>query len=113
MDRSTITVRQEVKDRLALAKGDKSWDDFLDEVAKERLDDAIALAERRLAELRAHKAQAASLAELEQDVEQLGRTKHDKAQPRSGRRNPVGRQNPSAGAAGNSRSRRERGAAGP
>lgn len=65
MEQTTITVSVEVKRRLAQAKGERSWDDFLSEVADERLDDAIAMAERRLEELRAHKARGLSLEEVD------------------------------------------------
>lgn len=58
---TTITVSQEVKDVLAQAKGNRSWEDFLREVALHYADEAIALAELRLKELRAHKARGLSL----------------------------------------------------
>ena len=61
---TTITVSTGVRDRLAQAKGDRSWDEFLAEVADEYLEEAIALAERRLEELRAQKARGLSLAEV-------------------------------------------------
>lgn len=64
MTQTTITVSMEVKDRLAQAKGARSWDEFLREVADRYVDDAIALAERRLAELRSHKARAVTLADV-------------------------------------------------
>lgn len=64
MTQTTITVSMEVKDRLAQAKGARSWDEFLREVADRYVDDAIALAERRLAELRSRKARAATLADV-------------------------------------------------
>src|SRR5579859_972806 len=68
---TTITVRAEVKERLAQAKGNKSWDEFLDEVAEEYLDHAIALAEERLAALKAHKAKARSLLDLDREIQNL------------------------------------------
>ena len=53
---STITLRAEIKDRLALVKGSKSWDAFFSEVAdKLPVDDAIAEMEKRLTDLRARK----------------------------------------------------------
>lgn len=64
-DVTTITVRLDVKDRLAQAKGGRSWDEFLSEVADRYLDEAIALAERRLEELRAHKARTLGLDEMD------------------------------------------------
>lgn len=55
---STITLRAEIKDRLALVKGGKSWDAFFAEVADQLpVDDAIAEMESRLAELRERKVQ--------------------------------------------------------
>lgn len=55
---STITLRAEVKDRLALVKGAKSWDAFFTEVADHLpVDEAIAEMEARLAELRERKVQ--------------------------------------------------------
>ncbi|MHB8587077.1 MAG: hypothetical protein ACYDDF_14705 [Thermoplasmatota archaeon] len=52
-DHSTITLRSEIKDRLALLKGRKSWDDFLTAVADQLpVDEAIAEMESRLADLR-------------------------------------------------------------
>lgn len=111
-ERSTITVRQEVKDRLALAKGDKSWDEFLGEIAHERLDDAIALAERRLEELRTHKARTVSLSELERDIERLARDENEVTQARPRRRSAVDPPHPPKRATGNPGPRRERGAAG-
>lgn len=57
-DYSTITLRSEIKDRLALLKRDKSWDEFMAEVADQLpVDDTIAEMERRLAELRQRKVQ--------------------------------------------------------
>jgi predicted CopG family antitoxin len=103
MTRSTITVRQEVKDRLAQAKGGKTWDEFLEEVANERLDDAIALAERRLEELRTHKVRTVSLAELEQDIDKLEKgkgTADEGSQARGRRQSSVGRATPPGGKAG-------------
>lgn len=64
MPQTTITLSTEVKDRLAQAKGARSWDEFLREVADRYVDEAIALAERRLAELRARKARALTLADV-------------------------------------------------
>ncbi len=64
-DQTTITVSVGVKNRLAQAKGDRSWDEFLAEVADEYVDDAIALAERRLEELRAQKAKGLTLDEVD------------------------------------------------
>lgn len=61
---TTITLSMEVKDRLAQAKGPRSWDEFLGEVAESYLDEAIALAERRLNDLRAQRARGLSLADL-------------------------------------------------
>lgn len=61
---TTITLSVEVKDRLAQAKGARSWDEFLGDVAEEYMDDAIALAERRLEDLRAHRAQGLALADV-------------------------------------------------
>ncbi|HLE97011.1 MAG TPA: addiction module protein [Candidatus Thermoplasmatota archaeon] len=53
---STITLRSEVKDRLALLKGSRSWDDFLTDVAGHVPPDAaIEEMERRLGELRSGK----------------------------------------------------------
>lgn len=55
---STITVRSEIKDRLALLKGARSWDDFMADVAESMpADEAISEMERRLAELRERKVQ--------------------------------------------------------
>jgi predicted CopG family antitoxin len=81
---TTITVRTEVKERLAQAKGNKSWDDFLKEVADEYLDQAIALAEERLAALKAHKAKARSLIDLEREIQKLPReaNENDKRKPK-------------------------------
>ena len=64
MPQTTITLSMEVKERLAQAKGPRSWDDFLREVADRYVDEAIALAERRLAELRSRKARAVALADV-------------------------------------------------
>ena len=64
MPQTTITVSVEVKDRLAQAKGARSWDAFLREVADRYVDEAIALAEARLAELRSRKARAVTLADV-------------------------------------------------
>src|ERR1051325_1637831 len=61
---TTITLSTEVKDKLAQAKGGRSWDEFLGEVAEGYLDEAIALAQRRLDDLRAHKARSLSLADV-------------------------------------------------
>ena len=50
---STITLRSEIKDRLSLLKGNRSWDAFLEEVAASYpADEVIAEMERRLADLR-------------------------------------------------------------
>ena len=64
-DQTTITVSVAVKHRLAQAKGERSWDEFLAEVADDYVDDAIALAERRLEELRAQKAKGLTLEEVD------------------------------------------------
>ena len=64
MPQTTITLSMEVKERLAQAKGARSWDEFLREVADQYVDEAIALAERRLAELRSRKARAVTLADV-------------------------------------------------
>ncbi len=66
---STITVRQEVKDRLALLKGSRSWDDFLTEVAESLPSDgAIAEMERRLKELRTGRVQAIPWSEAKREL---------------------------------------------
>jgi hypothetical protein len=53
VDRSTISVRSDLRERLALLKSGKSWDDFLSEIADQLpVDDAIIELERRLADLR-------------------------------------------------------------
>gem|GEM_PF-4521144 len=80
---TTITVRAEVKERLAQAKGSKSWDDFLEEVADEYLDQAIALAEERLAALKAHKAKARSLLDLDREIQKLPREAKGNARART------------------------------
>lgn len=50
---STITLSVDTKRRLALVKGDRSWDDFLGEVAAAwPADDAIGDLEKRLRALR-------------------------------------------------------------
>lgn len=64
---TTIPVDPEVKERLAHAKGDQSWNEFLSRVADEFLDDAIQLAEERLAELRSRKAKTYSLADVRKE----------------------------------------------
>lgn len=57
-DYSTITLRSEIKDRLALVKGSRSWDEFMAAVADQLpVDEAIAEMEKRLAELRERKVQ--------------------------------------------------------
>lgn len=56
-----------MKERLAQAKGDPSWNEFLSRIADELLDDAIQLAEARLAELRARKAKTYGLAEVRKE----------------------------------------------
>lgn len=86
---STITVRRNVKDRLAQAKGDRSWDDFLEEVANEYLDVAIALAEKRLGDLRAHKARSVGLDEIGRDVEALREGGTPDVAPRTPAKKPV------------------------
>jgi predicted CopG family antitoxin len=95
MEQTTITVSVEVKRRLAQAKGDRSWDDFLSEVADERLDEAIVLAERRLEELRAQKARGLAL----DDVDVLRAEKKADGPKRPGRKRSVDR----AGASGGGR----------
>lgn len=65
MSTTTITISAEVKRRLAQAKGDRSWDDFLREVADDHLDVAISIAEERLAELQAHKVRGVRLADID------------------------------------------------
>ena len=64
-DQTTITVSIDVKSRLAQAKGDRSWDEFLGEVADDYIDDAIALAEQRLEELRSLKTAGLSLDQVD------------------------------------------------
>lgn len=64
-DQTTITVSTAVKNQLAQAKGERSWDDFLGEVARDYVDDAIALAEQRLHELRTLKASGLTLEEVD------------------------------------------------
>lgn len=50
---STITVRADLKDRLSILKGERSWDEFLAEVAADYpAEEAIKELERRLADLR-------------------------------------------------------------
>lgn len=61
---TTIPVDPAVKQRLAQAKGDRSWNEFLSGIADGLLDDAIQLAEARLKELRARKAKTYSLDEV-------------------------------------------------
>ncbi|HWH08103.1 MAG TPA: addiction module protein [Candidatus Thermoplasmatota archaeon] len=63
-DQTTITIRNATKARLALLKGDRSWDELMVELADHYpLDKAIAEAERRLADLRAGKAKTVPWAE--------------------------------------------------
>ena len=78
---TTITLSVEVKDRLAQAKGDRSWDEFLEEVAESYLDEAIALAERRLGELRTHKARGLSLADVRALRAERGASKETERDP--------------------------------
>ncbi|MBI4393326.1 MAG: hypothetical protein HY556_05955 [Euryarchaeota archaeon] len=50
---TTITLASSLRDRLALLKGDMSWDEFLADVAERYPSDAaIAEMERRLSDLR-------------------------------------------------------------
>lgn len=93
-DVTTITVRLDVKDRLAQAKGGRSWDEFLSEVADRYLDEAIALAERRLEELRAHKARTLGLDE----VDALRETVHERKAGPVGRARARGRGEGAGGA---------------
>lgn len=64
---TTIPVDPEVKKRLAQAKGDRSWNEFLSRIADELLDDAIRLAEERLEELRSRKAKTYTLADVRKE----------------------------------------------
>jgi hypothetical protein len=64
---TTIPVDPEVKDRLAQAKGDQSWNAFLSRIADELLDDAIRLAEERLKTLRTRKAKTFSLDDVRKE----------------------------------------------
>lgn len=53
---TTITLRSDLKDRLAFLKGKRSWDEFFAEVAERYPADAvIAEMEKRLVELRERK----------------------------------------------------------
>lgn len=55
-DVSTITLRADTKQRLALLKGSRSWDDFLSEVADEYpAEEQIVQMERRLHELKSRR----------------------------------------------------------
>ena len=68
---STITVRAEVKDRLALLKGDRSWDEFLADVADSLPpDDAIAEMKRRLHELRTGKVKAIPWRDVKREMDE-------------------------------------------
>lgn len=72
---TTIPVDPEVKERLAQAKGDQSWNEFLSRIADDLLDDAIRLAEERLADLRTRKAKTYTLEEVRK--ERAARMKKD------------------------------------
>ena len=64
---TTIPVAPEVKERLAQAKGDQSWNEFLSHIADGLLDDAIRLAEARLQELRDRKAKTYTLDDVRKE----------------------------------------------
>ncbi|HEX2021662.1 MAG TPA: addiction module protein [Candidatus Thermoplasmatota archaeon] len=62
---TTITIRPATKARLLPLKGERSWDELLNEMVEHYpLDRAIEEAERRLAELRAGKAKTVKWAEV-------------------------------------------------
>jgi hypothetical protein len=69
MDYSTITLPTKTKDRLALVKGDRSWGEFMEEVAQHYpVDDLIKKLEERVEDLRQNRAKFVPWSEVKKKL---------------------------------------------